>query len=125
MGGVSPYTYGAYQHFGKRSADAEPEADAALLYKSAYSPLSYGAHAYGAFPYSYRSAYTYGVSSYNYGAYHHFGKRSADAEPEADAALLYTGAYSPLTYGSYAYGAYPYRSAYTYGAYPYTFGFGK
>merc|ERR1711970_1350275 len=98
-------------------AEAEPkaDADAALLYTSAYSPLTYGAHAYGAFPYSYRSAYTYGVSPYTY---YHFGKRSADAEPEADAALLYTSAYSPLTYGahpygSYAYGAYPYRSAYT------------
>merc|ERR1711874_640485 len=132
MGGVSPYTYGAYQHFGKRSADAEPEADAALLYKSAYSPLSYGAHAYGAFPYSYRSAYNYGVSPYTYGAYHHFGKRSADAEPEADAALLYTNAYSPLTYGAHAYGAFPYSygvSPYTYGVSPYTYGayrhFGK
>merc|ERR1711970_986263 len=70
-GAYSPLTYGAYHHFGKRSADAEPEADAALLYTSAYSPLTYGAHAYGAFPYSYRSAYNYGVSPYTYGAYHH------------------------------------------------------
>jgi len=112
--GVSPYTFGAYRHFGKRSADAEPEADAALLYTSAYSPLTYGAHAYGAFPYS------YGVSPYTFGAYRHFGKRSADAEPEADAALLYTSAYSPLTYGAHAFGAFPYSygvSPYTYGAY--------
>merc|ERR1711896_78576 len=86
-----------------RSADAEPEADAALLYTSAYSLLTYGARAYGAFPYSYRSAYNYGVSPYTYGAYHHFGKRSADAEPEADAALIYSGAYSPLTYGAFPY----------------------
>jgi len=61
-------------------AEAEPKADAdpALLYGGVYSPLTYGA-------YRYRSAYTYGVSPYTFGAYHHFGKRSADAEPEADA----------------------------------------
>merc|ERR1711872_212688 len=101
--GVSPYTY---HHFGKRSADAEPEADAALLYTGAYSPLTYGA-----FPYGYRTAYTYGASPYTFGAYHHFGKRSADAEPEADAALLYSGVYSPLTYGAHAYGPYAYGYA--------------
>merc|ERR1719385_417824 len=43
-----------------------------------------------------------------------------EAKPEADAALLYAGAYGayPYTYGAYAYGAYPY----TYGAYPYAYG---
>merc|ERR1712115_182019 len=89
--------------YGKRSADAEPEADAALLY---------GAYGYSGYP------YTYGAYPYSYGGYRYQGKRSADAEPEADAALLY-GAYgyagyaaSPYTYG---YSAYPY----SYGGYPY------
>merc|ERR1712002_255728 len=140
--GYAAYPYGLVHHFGKRSADAEaePEADAdALLYAGAYSPLTYAAHTYGAYPYSYRygaypyAAYNYGAYPYTYGAYHHFGKRSADAEPKADAdadALLYAGAYSPLTYGAhtygaYAYGAYPYaahyrHAAYPYAAYPYT-----
>merc|ERR1712184_143703 len=83
-------TYGAYPgysygYYGKRSADAEPEADAeadpALLY-GAYGyglPYSSYPYAYGAYPYGYR---TYGSYPYSYGYY---GKRSADAEPEADA----------------------------------------
>merc|ERR1712002_165513 len=71
-----------------------------------------------------------------YGAFaHHYGKRSADAEPKAEAdadALLYAGAYSPLTYAAQTYGVYPYSyrhaaypyAAYNYGAYPYTYGYG-
>merc|ERR1711962_984984 len=64
------YNYGAYRHFGKRSANAGPEADA---YTIGYHGLGY---------YGLRAPY-----SYNYGAYRHFGKRSADApdaEPEAN-----------------------------------------
>merc|ERR1712184_86295 len=67
--GAYPYTYGG-AYYGKRSADAEPEAAADA---EADPALLYGA--YGAYPYGY------------------YGKRSADAEPEADAeadpALLY------------------------------------
>merc|ERR1739838_990092 len=48
-----------------------------------------------------------------------YGKRSADAEAEADPALLY-GAYGYAGL-PYAYGAYPY--AYAYGAYPYAYGY--
>merc|ERR1711910_141455 len=70
--GAYPYSYGYY---GKRSAEAEPEAEAdpALLYGSYGYPY---AGAYGAYPYSYG----------------YYGKRSAEAEPEAEAdpALLYT-----------------------------------
>merc|ERR1712112_476627 len=85
--GAYPYAYGAH-YFGKRSADAEPEAkaDAALL----YGALGYGAH--------------------------YIGKRSADAEPKADAAYLY-GAYGYA--GHYGYVGYPYA----YGAYPYSYGY--
>merc|ERR1719187_2797736 len=85
--GVHPYTYGvgslAYTpryyansggavHIVKRDADA----DAAL----------YGYHYGGYHPYSY-SAYRhpYAYSGYRYPFYHHYGKRSADAEPVADA----------------------------------------
>merc|ERR1712130_322795 len=79
-------------HVTKRSADAEPEAeaDAALLY-GAYGyggyGLGYAGYGYGAYPYA--AGYAYGGYPYAYGAY--YGKRSADAEPEADAdaALLY------------------------------------
>merc|ERR1712193_28692 len=102
--GAYPYSYGGYRYLGKRSADAEPEADAALLYGAygyagyAASPCTYG---YSTYPYS------YGGYPYTYGA-RYLGKRSADAEPEADAALLY-GAYgyagysSPYSYGYSAY----------------------
>merc|ERR1712243_212866 len=95
----------------------------------------------------YAAPYSLGYSPYNYGAYpytygaRYLGKRSADAEPEADAALLY-GNYGYTRYAGYAapyslgysgyraYGAYagyaaPYSlgySAYNYGAYPYTYG---
>merc|ERR1711868_100630 len=82
--GCSPYVYG------KRSADAEPEADADALYGYyGYRPYGYG--------YGYR-AYGYGYP-YRYGYY---GKRSADAEPEADA--FYGYAYAPYAYAPYRYG---------------------
>merc|ERR1712043_82259 len=83
--------------YGKRSADAEPEADA-----EADPALLYGAYGYG-LPYSgvYRSygAYPYGYRTYGAYPYAYYGKRSADAEPEADPALLYTtsNVVSPLT----------------------------
>merc|ERR1711954_581168 len=85
-----PYAYGAYpyahgaHYIGKRSADAEPEADAAVLYGSyGYTGLGYagyhglGYRGYAGYPYA------YGAYPYAYGA-HYVGKRSADAEPEAN-----------------------------------------
>merc|ERR1711909_105401 len=106
--GAYPYTYGYY---GKRSADAEPEADAeadpALLYGAYGYGLPYSSvyRSYGAYPYGYR---TYGAYPYAY------GKRSADAEPGADPALLYTtsNVVSPLT-TAYTHVAAPLTTAYT------------
>merc|ERR1712123_529265 len=92
--GAYPYAgaYGAH-YIGKRSADAEPEAkaDAALLYGAygyagyAASP-TYGHAAYTGHPYAAGYAGAYGAYPYAgaYGA-HYIGKRSADAEPEAEA----------------------------------------
>merc|ERR1712210_164414 len=77
-------------YYGKRSAEAEPEAkaDPCLLYGGYYGHgLGYG---YG---------YGYG---YPYGHYGYYGKRSAEAEPEAkaDPYLLYGGYYGHgLGYG--------------------------
>merc|ERR1712117_580094 len=71
-------------------AMAEPEADPALLY---------GSYGYGAYPYAgvYGAYRSYGYP-YTYGYY---GKRSADAEPEAEAdpALLYSTSHlvNPVT----------------------------
>merc|ERR1712128_273614 len=118
-----PHT-GAYGHYiGKRSADAEPEADASVLYGAygyagyAASPYTHGYSGYAASPYA------YGAYPYTYGT-RYIGKRSADAEPDADASVLY-GAYgcagyaaSPYTHGYSGYAGYP-RA---YGAYPYAHG---
>merc|ERR1712079_511576 len=92
-----PYRYGYGHYLGKRSADAEPEAEAeadpAYLYAGAYGyPYGYGYRAFA--PYYATSAShqhvstpaaTYGISQLH--------KRSADAEPEADAAAAYYGGY--------------------------------
>merc|ERR1712061_408152 len=106
--GVStPYSqstcYGCRPYYGKRSADAEPEADAALLYGAYPAAYGYGAYGYG-LPYGTYGSVAAPVAS---GYLNLYGKRSADAE--ADPALLY-GAYG---YG-YGYPAYGYR-AYGYG----------
>merc|ERR1712179_800817 len=116
-GGYGAYPYGYY---GKRSADAEPEAaadaeaDPALLYGAYGYGLPYSSvyRSYGAYPYGYR---TYGAYPYAY------GKRSADAEPEADPALLYTtsNVVSPLT-TAYTHVAAPLTTAYTHVAAPLT-----
>ena len=110
-------TYGAYPgysfgYYGKRSADAEPEAAADA---EADPALLYGAYGYG-LPYAgvyggYRTYGAYGAYPYSYGYY---GKRSADAEPEADPALLYTtsNVVSPLT-TAYTHVAAPLTTAYT------------
>jgi len=134
-------TYGAYpySYYGKRSADAQPEAEAdaeadpALLYGSygyPYAGVYGGYRAYGAYP----ATYGYGYRTYGAYPYSYYGKRSADAEPEADAeadpALLYstssvvaplTTAYThavaaPLTY-THAVAA-PLTTAYTHVAAP-------
>merc|ERR1712055_545361 len=136
--GVHPYTYGSYArgpryyansggavHIVKRDAeaDAEPAADAdadAALYGYTYG--GYHPYAYSA----YRHPYAY--SGYRYPYYSHYGKRSADAEPVAEAtadAALYGYTYG--TYHPYAYSAYSSYNRYPYGysAYPYYHHFGK
>merc|ERR1719174_2475210 len=89
--------------------EAKPEAEA-----DAY----YGVYGYG-HPYAYGGYRTYGYAGYPY-AHHgvYYGKRSADAEPTADA--YYYGAYGlgyhGLGYRSYGYAGYPYaHRGYYYG----------
>merc|ERR1711879_276193 len=99
-GYATPY-YGGVHYYGKRSADAEPkaEADPYVL----YSGLGYAGH-YG---------YGLGYAGYPYTAYsglHYYGKRSADAEPKADAYYGYSGYARP--YGGYYGYARPYGYAY-------------
>merc|ERR1712141_35729 len=61
---VGYHGLGHFGYYGKRSADAEPEADA-----------YYGYYGYGG--YGYRGYRGY----YGYPGYRYYGKRSADAEP--------------------------------------------
>merc|ERR1711929_60149 len=107
-------------------ADAEPKADADAYYGGyyglgayGYSGLGYRSYGYAAHPYSY-GAYSYAAHPYSYGSYHAIGKRSADAEPTADADAYYGGYYGYGGYAPYSYGyarrAYAY-SPYTYGGY--------
>merc|ERR1711929_34529 len=86
-------------------ADAEPKADADAYYGGyyglgayGYSGLGYRSYGYAAHPYSY-GAYSYAAHPYSYGAYHAIGKRSADAEPAADADAYYGGYYGLGAYG--------------------------
>merc|ERR1711953_807189 len=86
-GYAGPYTYGAYRHFGKRSAEADADAYYSTL---GYNGLGYANYGFNGYRSYVAPAYTrsFGYASpyaYNYGAYRHFGKRSADAEPEAEA----------------------------------------
>merc|ERR1712168_1316360 len=112
-----PYAgYGAI--YGKREAEAEPEADPALLYGTyGYGPLAYGlksapcVNAANVPVPCAGAAYAYGYPYAGYGAI--YGKSEAEAEPEADPALLYGGL-----------AAYPYAGYATYGAYPFVYGAG-
>merc|ERR1719153_1809288 len=94
-----PAVYGAYAgagryvansagtvHVAKREADAEPKADADALY-GAYGHSGLYRHGYGLGHRTYSLGNGLGYSRYGY-----YGKRSAEAEPKADADALY-GAY--------------------------------
>merc|ERR1711990_871355 len=107
--------YHGYPHFGyygKRSADAEPEADAY------YGYYGYGGYRYG----GYRGYY-----GYPYG-YRYYGKRSADAEPAVIAgASRVVSAPTPLIHNPPAlpavtYAAHPLAYA-GYAAHPLAYGF--
>merc|ERR1711868_207949 len=128
-------------HIAKREAEAEPEADADALYGtygyglgsvyggySAYSRPVYGG--YSAYSRPVVSSYarpvvsSLGYSAYSrpvYGGYSsYYGKRDAEAEPEADADALYStygyglgySAYSRPVYGGYSAYSRPIVSSY-------------
>jgi len=136
--GYSNLGYSAVTGYGKRSADAEPEAeaDAALLYGAygynslpAYAGYGYSNLGYSNLGYSTYNRYPYtgyGYSNLRYSGVTGYGKRSADAEPEAEANAA-------LLYGAYGYNSYPAYTGYgysnlgysnlgysAYGRYPYT-----
>merc|ERR1712203_562421 len=95
----SPLAYGHY--YGKRSADAEPAAEAAA---EPAADAYYGRYGYGLA----HHGYGYGLAHHGYYGYAHpyaygryYGKRSADAEPAAEAAAEPA---ADAYYGHYGYG---------------------
>jgi len=109
----APYTYGAYAHH----AYALPTATAQVSPSASLTTLGFADASIPAVAGGYAGAGRYVANS---AGVVHVAKRSADAEPEADA---FYGAYGyglPYSYGAYntgyGYAGYPY----TYGAYPYT-----
>merc|ERR1719428_2476643 len=128
VGSYTPYGYAASGHYvadsvgavhvAKREAEAEPEADADALYGnygyglgySAYSRPVYGGYSTYSRPIISSYAARPVVSSIGYSAYSrpvyggyssYYGKRDAEAEPEADAQYLgYSGLYGG--YSTYA-----------------------
>merc|ERR1712019_84380 len=97
--------------------EPEADADATVLYSSHFGHAGYYGLGYRGY---YGHGYGYGLGAYRYGGYpyahhygygHYLGKRSADAEPEADAAAdAYYGYYGRGYYGypgyGYGYGRY-------------------
>merc|ERR1712066_160726 len=85
--------------------EAKADADAALLYGGyGYTGLGYAGLGYAGLGYAGLGYAGYGYPYAGYGYGHYLGKRSADAEPEADAALLYGGyGYTGLGYAGLGY----------------------
>merc|ERR1712127_1167631 len=88
--------------------EAEADAEAAAAYYGGYYGRGYGyGYGYGLGHRGYYGGYYgHGLYGRGYGYGHYLGKRSADAEPEADAeagVALYGHAYGPYPY---AYGGY-------------------
>merc|ERR1711915_763046 len=86
------YGYGL-GYYGKRSAEAEPEAKADPYYLGGY---------YGGYGLGYAN-YGYGLGHYGYGL-RYYGKRSADAEADPYYYGGYYGGYGRGYYGGYGYG---------------------
>merc|ERR1712117_427927 len=97
-------------------AEADPEADPWLYYSGLYGHHAYAPFAYSYAPFAYRHAYSY----YGLPYAHYYGKRSADAEPapeatadaeanpEVDPWLYYSGLYGHHAYAPFAYSYAPF-----------------
>merc|ERR1712223_1727876 len=96
-----PYAYHYGHYYGTRSADAKPTA-AAEPKADAFYGYGYGLahHGYG---YAHHGYYGYPYAHHGY----YYGKRSADAEPTADAAYAHYGYGHHLGYAHHGYYGYP------------------
>merc|ERR1712130_396674 len=109
--GYSAYSrpvYGGYSsYYGKRDAEAEPEAGADALYSTYGYGLGYSAYSRPVVSsYARPVVSSIGYSAYSrpvYGGYSsYYGKRDAEAEPEADADALYSTYGYGLGYSAYS-----------------------
>merc|ERR1712029_1008869 len=126
VAGGYPYAYGAYPYaygyipFGSstgldpitQGAITKRSADADAYYGYYGYPYAYGAYAYAGVPFGSSTGLdpiTQGLDPVTQGYVPYYGKRSADAEPKADA---YYAAYGyPYAYGGYAYAGVPFGSS--------------
>merc|ERR1711935_1095771 len=124
---------GGLRSFGKRSAEADPEAKAEAE-ADAYYNGNYGYHGVRSLGYSVRpyvstsghasrthSGYgAVGYTAHPCGGYglRSFGKRSADAGPEAEADAYYYGNYGCNGVGTLGYAASPHSNSNVYAARP-------
>merc|ERR1711874_29753 len=114
VGAYQPFGYATSAHIAKREAEAEPEAEAdpAAFYNSFYNSgynLAYSPYHYPAF---------YQPSNNNFGYRSFYGKREAEAEPEAEAdpAVFYNSFGHQAFYNSgynMAYSPYHYPTFYS------------
>merc|ERR1712013_774518 len=84
---AEPEPWTVYGVYGKREAEAEPEAEDDPQYLTSYRSGYNAPVAYSNYGYGYPSAYRYGLRNYGYSRFG-YGKREAEAEPEADAQYL-------------------------------------
>merc|ERR1711875_78599 len=112
------YGYPYYGYYGKRSAEAEP-APAADAKAEADPWYGYYGHGYGLGYYRgyYGGHYGYPYYGGYYGGYpyYYYGKRSADAEPAADAKADPWYGYYGLAHYGYGYPHYGYGYGYYWG----------
>merc|ERR1712013_599793 len=120
-----PYAYGGYGltyglpavHTVVKAAEADEDAAVAEVKTVAAPALTYAG--YTGYPYAAAAYHPYAYGVATVAATHVVAKRSADAEPEADA---YYGHYGYAGYAGYGYAAHPY--SYGYRAYrPYGYGY--
>ena len=107
--GVSSTCFGCRPHhfYGKRSADAEPEADAFYGHYG-YAGLGYRTYGYPAYGYRYGLAGVAGhpgaATSFVARSPQGLGKRSADAEPGYIAYPYGAYPFAPVSYSTHGYG---------------------
>ena len=103
---VQGHGHGYYEHgyYGKRSADAEPVAEADAYYGFGHGLI----HGYGHYPVVSTIHGLHGHGYYGHSLGHYYSKRSAEAEPTAVAEAAPEAAADPYYHHGYGHAAYGY-----------------